>query len=64
MPYSDTITKYSGLVSIIVTDTETNKQIRKQVVVPYYVGGNRSDDNKIIQKVLKRAITLIPTVNG
>ena len=59
MPYSDSITRYNGLVSIVVTDTETNKQFRKEVVVPYYVGGQRLDDNKITQKILKRAISLI-----
>lgn len=63
MPYSDSITRYSGLVSVIVTDTETNKQIRKEVIVPYYVGGNQTDMNKVIQKVLKRAISLVNGVD-
>lgn len=62
MPYSDTLTRYNGLVSVIVTDTETNKQIRKEVIVPYYVGGARPEENKIIQKVLKRAISALSTV--
>jgi hypothetical protein len=62
MPYSDTVTRYTGLVSVIVTDTETNKQFRKEVVVPYYVGGNLPDNNKIIQKVLKKAISVIQGV--
>jgi hypothetical protein len=63
MPYSDTVTRYSGLVSVTVTDTETNKQIHKEVVVPYYSGGIEPDRNKIVQKVLKKAISLIQGVD-
>jgi hypothetical protein len=62
MPYSDSITRYNGLVSIVVTDTETNKQFRKEVVVPYYMGGLEPDTNKIIQKILKKAISVISGV--
>jgi hypothetical protein len=63
MPYSDSITRYSGLVSVTVTDTETNKQFRKEVVVPYYMGGLEPDTNKIIQKVLKKAISVMQGVD-
>jgi hypothetical protein len=62
MPYSDSMTRYSGLVSVTVTDTETNKQFRKEVIVPYYMGGLEPDTNKIIQKVLKKAISVMQGV--
>ena len=60
MPYKEKLTKYSGLVSVVVTNTEDNKTFRKQVVVPYYVGGEQDDENKIFQKILKKAISAIP----
>jgi uncharacterized protein YukJ len=62
MPYKETLTKYSGRVSVVITDIENNKIIKKEVTVPYYVGGPRSDDNKLFQKILKKAIYAIPEV--